>query len=774
MTAEVQQAFAIGWQAGEYHVSGRDQELAQVRATLDAFVKRVPAAAAVGDAELTRDLVQLQAAMTAADFRYGKAFRTGARLATMTLKTNSVETFNENFSPEAVSELQEWIADLTSVLADHAGQAVSDSLTYWFQYRLSAPQQWPKTMTPMVVRQGRLWRAVLSGEKDAKDMLAPDDYLAAGLHVFDKARRLLGTGIARSWRWSVPLLALVLALAIGVVVLVANDEDAASVVAGLVALAGSVGVTWKSVSASLRRAGELLGKQVWGAELDAAIAIAITELPTVVRTGARLQPSAGSVLDQRRALQHLTAEPPRVTLSKRAVRRAGQEVWKRLGPDRRTLALAHNGPSRWRRLLYRVLRLALPSRAPYIPTDPFLSAVQTALEREVAINAAKTPQRAATAPAAEPRPSEEVFGRFGPYDWHWLTTIVSDLIGDLRGHHAFNDVPAEAEIRNRTRLFLVSDWATGRERAQKVSKEMEKRIAATLDETNPPDVQVIHLGDVYYAGHRDEYTRRFQALWPARNHAADVHSWNLNGNHDMYSGGHAYFTVLGTDDSFRAQRAGSGGTSFFRLTNDHWQVIGLDTAYVDRKFTPPQLDALETWLTPDGQRARKTILLSHHQLDSVHDRGRISRHVLKGVKPYLDAGAIDVWFWGHEHRCVAYQPMFGLKAPRCIGHGGVPELAQWTAIVFVKKLGQWVKGVFTARRVSWARIDHEYLAKHVDDDGRKWRMQGFAILDLDGDSAWATYVDEDGTEHWFDGLNLGPSAPGDAARTASPAPVKFG
>jgi hypothetical protein len=48
MTAEVQQAFAIGWHAGEYHVS-------------------------VGDAGLTRDLVQLQAAMTAADFRYAAA-----------------------------------------------------------------------------------------------------------------------------------------------------------------------------------------------------------------------------------------------------------------------------------------------------------------------------------------------------------------------------------------------------------------------------------------------------------------------------------------------------------------------------------------------------------------------------------------------------------------------------------------------------------------------------------------------------------------------------
>src|SRR6266540_2559319 len=275
MTVEVQQAFALGWQAGEYEVRGGQSELKQVEATLAAFAKRAPAAAEVGKAEVAPDLLELRAAMTAADFRYGKAFTCGTRLARMTLTTQGLEAFEDNFSPEAVSELQESIADLTTVLPDHAGQAVSLSLTYWLQYRLSAPQRWPKPMTAMVVRQGRLLRAVLSGEKDAKDMLAPEDYLAAVLQLFDKARRLLGKGIARSWRWSVPLLAVVLALVVGVVVLVANDEGAASVIAGLVALAGSVGVTWKSISTSLRRAGELLGKQVWGAELDAAIAIAI-------------------------------------------------------------------------------------------------------------------------------------------------------------------------------------------------------------------------------------------------------------------------------------------------------------------------------------------------------------------------------------------------------------------------------------------------------------------------------------------------------------------
>ena len=161
-------------------------------------------------------------------------------------------------------------------------------------------------------------------------------------------------------------------------------------------------------------------------------------------------------------------------------------------------------------------------------------------------------------------------------------------------------------------------------------------------------------------------------------------------------------------------------------------------------------------------------------LDSVHDRGRISPAILAGVKPFLDAGAVDVWFWGHEHRCVAYRPFAGLAAARCIGHGGVPELAQLTLIAALRKVVEWVKGIFKAHRVSWVRIEQEYKEIHRGADGRKWHKQGFAILHLDGPSAWATYVDEDGVEHWFDGLGLPASPAADAARAASLAPVKFG
>jgi hypothetical protein len=41
---------------------------------------------------------------------------------------------------------------------------------------------------------------------------------------------------------------------------------------------------------------------------------------------------------------------------------------------------------------------------------------------------------------------------------------------------------------------------------------------------------------------------------------------------------------------------------------------------------------------------------------------------------FLAQKKITMWYWGHEHRCVLYDPhpKYGLLA-RCIGHGGMPQ-----------------------------------------------------------------------------------------------------
>jgi hypothetical protein len=84
---------------------------------------------------------------------------------------------------------------------------------------------------------------------------------------------------------------------------------------------------------------------------------------------------------------------------------------------------------------------------------------------------------------------------------------------------------------------------------------------------------------------------------------------------ELHSGGHAYFNVI-SHGQFAQQR----GTSCFRLLNDHWQSIALDTAYSDNDLYDAQLPWLEGWVgdraPPGSTPVRRIILLSHHQLGS--------------------------------------------------------------------------------------------------------------------------------------------------------------
>jgi hypothetical protein len=61
--------------------------------------------------------------------------------------------------------------------------------------------------------------------------------------------------------------------------------------------------------------------------------------------------------------------------------------------------------------------------------------------------------------------------------------------------------------------------------------------------------------------------------------------WALNGNHDRYSGGHGYFGYLLHDPRFRGQWRGASAdhtlSSYFSLENEDWQLLGLDSAYLN-------------------------------------------------------------------------------------------------------------------------------------------------------------------------------------------------
>ena len=241
--------------------------------------------------------------------------------------------------------------------------------------------------------------------------------------------------------------------------------------------------------------------------------------------------------------------------------------------------------------------------------------------------------------------------QFDNLDPRWVSWVFVKAKGWLKGKHAFTSHTSpndfQFEMKDEATIAIVGDWGGGNPAAQ--------AIAQQINQINPD--HVIHLGDVYYSGTPKETKERFLKYWPRPKDPGK--SLALNSNHEMYGGGYGYFDV--TLPEFKQP------ASYFNLSNQNWQFIGLDTGYDEHDLHPPQAD----WLAAQLQNTNKrTILLSHHQLFSAYESTDASKLQAK-VQPFLDAGKIYGWIWGHEHLCVAYQPYMGVKAV-CLGNGCFP------------------------------------------------------------------------------------------------------
>ncbi len=235
--------------------------------------------------------------------------------------------------------------------------------------------------------------------------------------------------------------------------------------------------------------------------------------------------------------------------------------------------------------------------------------------------------------------------------WGWLKSLF-DWTSRLRPHPLVRPSGIEPTVLpNQVRAALLGDWGTGLYGAVPCAESI-RRDPGHFD-------LLMHLGDVYYAGTRREVRERFLDLWPYRPGAVNR---SINSNHEMYSGGYAYFEE--TLPKFGQE------SSYFVLQNDYWLLVGLDVAYVDHDIDDQQVEWLEQVVAAADDR--KVLLFSHHQL--------FSRFQSQGPKlavrlaRLLESGKISAWYWGHEHRCVLYEPdpRYGGLRGRCLGHGGMP------------------------------------------------------------------------------------------------------
>ncbi|MGH9969566.1 MAG: metallophosphoesterase family protein [Pyrinomonadaceae bacterium] len=136
----------------------------------------------------------------------------------------------------------------------------------------------------------------------------------------------------------------------------------------------------------------------------------------------------------------------------------------------------------------------------------------------------------------------------------------------------------------------------------------------------------------------------------------------------MYTGGKAYFEQTLTQFGQQA--------SYFAFQNDHWLLVGLDSAYNDPdwKYDKARLTNDQvSWLTNlvNSKGTRKLILFTHHQPVSWFDLQKGEMNNQLGW--LLNEKKIFAWYWGHEHRCILYDkhPTWGFYG-RCAGHSGYP------------------------------------------------------------------------------------------------------
>src|SRR5262249_23759934 len=127
------------------------------------------------------------------------------------------------------------------------------------------------------------------------------------------------------------------------------------------------------------------------------------------------------------------------------------------------------------------------------------------------------------------------------------------------------------QIKKGARIALFGDWGTGGHMA----RQTLERIKAQR-----PDI-LIHLGDIYYSGTKAECAANFEDViedaFQRTQHPLPVFS--LAGNHDMYSGGIAYYDLIRRLNSGSA----SQNTSFFCLRSEDnaWQLLAMDTGLHD-------------------------------------------------------------------------------------------------------------------------------------------------------------------------------------------------
>lgn len=266
---------------------------------------KLPAGA---ESEVNRLHLAILLRLTVKDFELGKAYGLGANLGQMVLEAyekvrpdkhgamgleQARPLLSEVFKPDRVLELWSSIKDLKSRFPPYAADPVAATLWDWSKWARSTVRRTggslaagtDKSIADRLHRQGQLWRALLSGERNPKDCLLFANYIDAASDMLRKYWSLAGRMLAREWG---TLLLALLGIAFAVAILIVVQRLMNNLAASLAGVVAALGVSWAGVVAALKRAVRPAENALWETEMTAAIAFAINYVPALPRDSAIL------------------------------------------------------------------------------------------------------------------------------------------------------------------------------------------------------------------------------------------------------------------------------------------------------------------------------------------------------------------------------------------------------------------------------------------------------------------------------------------------------
>jgi hypothetical protein len=208
----------------------------------------------------------LAATLLGEDIRFAKAYGLGRQLSALA---------NDSLTPLKQSPFAQMLTaldDLSTVLPPHAARGVAISMRRWEQ--LTAPHDHASLLSS----QRELWRVLLTGEKKATDLLEPENYLDAAERLGANLRASAVDTLGR-----LPaLVALVVGLFVaGIIAFALSPNDGGAIAAGAASVLAAFGLMWKGVGGTIGKVAGKLETPLWDAEVDDAVAEAVTLSSTV-------------------------------------------------------------------------------------------------------------------------------------------------------------------------------------------------------------------------------------------------------------------------------------------------------------------------------------------------------------------------------------------------------------------------------------------------------------------------------------------------------------